>query len=287
MDLVGWSEERFLEIRDQFEGFLPRLDVLNDVKFLPISALEGDNVVTSSDRAPWHTGPTLLGHLETVHIASDWALRAFRFPVQWVNRPQKAGFHDFRGFSGQIAGGIVRKGQKVIILPGGQRTRIAEIWSYDGAVEEAFCPQSVTIRITDEIDCSRGDMIVGAENLPGCGTDLEANVVWMNPRPLVPGKRYFLKHTSNNCRAMVTSVESRINFETLEDEPDVPTQLRLNDIGRIRLKTTRPIVFDAYRMNRLTGSFILVEEGTNLTVAAGKLEPPKQLYKPEYEEFAI
>ncbi len=286
MDLVDWSEERFLEIRDQFEEFLPRLDI-KDVKFIPISALLGDNVVDPSRHTPWYQGPTLLGHLETVHIASDWNLSALRFPVQWVNRPNKVHWHDFRGFSGQLAGGIVRAGQTVLLLPGGQRTAVQEIWTYDGPLPEAFCPQSVTLRLADQIDCSRGDMLVGAENLPGCSSHLEAQVVWMHPRPLMPDRKYLLKHTANNCRAVVTSIENRINIETLEPEAERPAQLGLNDIGRIHLTTTRPLVFDGYKENRLTGSFILIEEGTNLTAGAGMLEPPHELYRPEFDDFTI
>ncbi len=290
MDLVDWSEERFLEIRDEFEGFLPRLDVLKDVKFIPISALNGDNVVRPSPHTPWYQGPGLLGHLESVHIASDHDLSAFRLPVQRVNRPSNPtdpAWHDFRGFSGQIAGGIVKVGQEVLVLPGGERSTVKEIWTHDGSLPEAFCPQSVTVRLADEIDCSRGDTIVGSEHLPGCANELEARVVWMHQRPLVPGRKLFLKHTTCTCRAAVTAIENRVSFETLDLEPEPPSQLGLNDIGKIRLRTTRRLVFDSYRQNRLTGSFILIEEGTNLTVGAGMLEPPRELYKPEFEDFAI
>ena len=289
MDLVGWSEERFLQIRDEFESFLPRLDI-KDVKFIPMSALNGDNVVERSAHTPWYEGPTLLGHLETVHIASDWNLHGLRFPVQWVNRPNNPtdkALHDFRGLSGQISGGIVKVGQKVLVLPSGQRSTVKQIWTYDGELAEAFCPQSVTLQLEHDIDCSRGDMITGLEELPGVASEFEAHVVWMNQRPLVPGKKYFLKHTTNQCRAVVTALESKINFGTLENDPEVPAQLALNDIGRIRLKTAKPLVFDGYRNNRLTGSFILTEEGTNHTVAAGMLEAPADLYKPEYTDFAI
>jgi len=290
MDLVGWSEARFLEIREEFEGFLPRLGALRDVKFIPISALNGDNVVTASPHTPWYQGPGLLGHLETVHIASDHNLRSLRFPVQWVNRPASPtdpALHDFRGFSGQIAGGIVKTGQEVLVLPGGQRSTVKEIWTYDAPLPEAFCPQSVTLRLTDEIDCSRGDMLVDPAHLPGCANELEARVVWMHPRPLVPGRKLLLKHTTCTCRAVVTTIESRVSFETLDNEPDPPSQLGLNDIGSVRLRTTRRLVFDSYRDNRLTGSFILVEEGTNQTAGAGMLEPPRELYKPDFEDFAI
>ncbi len=290
MDLVDWSETRFLEIRSEIEAFLPRLDVLQDVKFIPISALHGDNVVEPSHHTPWYEGPTLLGHLESVHIASDYNLAQFRFPVQWVNRPERPHdptLHDFRGSSGQIAGGIVRPGQKVVVLPAGLRTTVSEIWTYNGLLPEAFCPQSVTLRLADPVDCSRGDMLVGTDHLPGCSTELEARVVWMHPRPLTPGRKYHLKHTTATSQAVVTALDHKINFATLEPEPAPPGQLGLNDIGRIRLRTARPLVFDSYRVNRLTGSFILIEEGTNHTVGAGLLEPPREQWKPEFEDFAI
>ena len=193
MDLVGWSEARFLEIRAQFEEFLPRLDI-KDVKFIPMSALNGDNVVDASVHTPWYVGPTLLGHLETVHIASDWNLNGFRLPVQWVNRPNNptdASLHDFRGFSGQIAGGIVRTGQKIIAFPAGIVTTVKQIWTYDGPVDEAFCPQSVTLVLEHDIDISRGSILVGLDHLPGSHSDLQAEVCWMHPRALQPGKNIY------------------------------------------------------------------------------------------------
>ena len=215
MDLVGWSEDRFRQIRDDFEKFLPRLDI-KDVKFIPISALHGDNVVEPSPHTPWHTGPTLLGHLETVHIASDWNLQGFRLPVQWVNRPNNPTdprLHDFRGFSGQIAGGVVRTGQKVVVLPAGITTTVKEIRSFSGPVEEAFCPQSVTLLLEHDVDVSRGNMIVGLDDhLPGAGTDLQAKIAWMHPRPLQRGRKYFLKHTTHTVQAVVTEIENRIDI---------------------------------------------------------------------------
>jgi bifunctional enzyme CysN/CysC/sulfate adenylyltransferase subunit 1 len=289
MDLVDWSEERFLEIRDQFEDFLPRLDVLRDVKFIPLSALNGDNVVDPSPLTPWYQGPTLLGHLETVHIASDWNMSALRFPVQWVNRPNHPTdphLHDFRGLSGQIAGGIVRQGQQVIVLPGGLKTTVRELWTVDGSLTEAFCPQSVTVCLEHDIDVSRGDMIVGFENLPGLNSDLHARICWMHPRPLQQGKKYFLKHTTQTVQAVVASLESRINIATFEVEPE-PQELAMNDIGVIRLKTARPLVFDGYSTNRFTGSFILIEQGTNATVGAGMFLPPTETVKPDYTDFTI
>lgn len=289
MDLVDWKEERFQEIRDEIEDFLPKLDVFRDVKFIPISALNGDNVVEPSKHSPWYPGPTLLAHLETVHIASDWNLNAFRFPVQWVNRPNNPtdpALHDFRGLSGQIASGIIRKGQQVIVLPGGIKTTVQDIWTYDGSREEAFCPQSVTLRLEHDVDISRGDMIVGLEQLPGMGSELPARVCWMHIRPLQPGKKYLLKHGTQTVQAIVSQIEGRFNMNTFDCE-GAPGELKMNDIGIIRVKTAKPLVFDGYTTNRLTGSFILIEQGTNATVAAGMLFSPTETVKPEYTDFAI
>ena len=289
MDLVDWSEERFLEIRDEIEDFLPRLDIFKDVKFIPISALNGDNVVERSKHTPWYEGPTLLGHLETVHIASDWNLSAFRLPVQWVNRPNNPrdpSLHDFRGLSGQIAGGIVKVGQKVMVLPSGTKSTVKEIWTYDGSPQEAFCPQSVTLVLEHDLDVSRGDTIIGLENLPGMSADLHAKICWMHQRPLQRDRKYFLKHTTQTVQAIVTDIENRINIATFDPEPE-PDELAVNDIGEIRLRSSRPLIFDGYAANRLTGSFILIEQGTNFTVAAGMLNPPTELVKPEYNDFAI
>jgi bifunctional enzyme CysN/CysC/sulfate adenylyltransferase subunit 1 len=288
MDLVGWSRERFQEIRDDFERFLPLLDI-KDVKFIPISALNGDNVVAPSPHTPWYEGPTLLGHLESVHIASDWNLHGLRFPVQWVNRPNNPrdpALHDFRGLSGQIAGGIVRAGQRVMVLPSGLKSTIEEIWTYDGSLPEAFCPQAVTLRLKDDLDISRGDMIVGLDNLPGMSTDLHARVCWMHPRPLVPGRKYLLKHTCNTVQALVTAIDHRIDIHTYDAQP-APTELAMNDIGEIRIKTAKPLIYDGYGTNRLTGAFILIEPGTHHTVAAGMLNTPTEAVRPEYNDFAI
>ena len=288
MDLVGWSEERYLEIRAQFEEFLPRLDI-KDVKFIPLSALNGDNVVDPSPHTPWYVGPTLLGHLETVHIASDWNLAGFRLPVQWVNRPNNPTdprLHDFRGFSGQIAGGIVRTGQKVIALPAGMVTTVRQIWTFDGPVPEAFCPQSVTLVLEHDIDISRGSMLIGPDHLPGASSDLCAEICWMHPRALQRGKKYLLKHTTHTVQAAVVEITHKLNMATLETEPE-PAELAMNDLGEIRLRTARPLVFDGYATNRLTGSFILIEPGTNATVAAGMLLPPREVVKPENGDYVI
>jgi bifunctional enzyme CysN/CysC/sulfate adenylyltransferase subunit 1 len=209
--------------------------------------------------------------------------------VQWVNRPNTPTdpkLHDFRGLSGQIASGIVRKGQSVVVLPAGIRTTIKDIWTYDGPLAEAFCPQSVTLCLEHDIDVSRGDMIVGLENLPGQSSELHAHVCWMHQRPLQAGRKFFLKHTTQTVQAVVTKLESRIDMATFEPEPEPPA-LGINDIGVIRLKISKPLVYDGYNTNRLTGSFILIEQGTNATAAAGMLSPPTEPVKPEYTDFAI
>ena len=246
-------------------------------------------MVTLSANTPWYPGPTLLGHLESVHIGSDWNLNGLRLPVQWVNRPHRPTdpqLHDFRGFSGQLAGGIVRVGQKVMALPSGLVSTVKQIWTYDGPLQEAFCPQSITLVLEDDIDVSRGDMIIGQDNLPGASTDLRAKVCWMHPRPLQAGRKYLLRHTTKTVQAVVSSVEDRIDMTTLEPEPN-PPELALNDVGEVRLRTSGPLVFDGYAANRLTGSFILIESGTNATVGAGMLLPPLEVVKPEYSDFAI
>jgi len=288
MDLVDWSEARFEEIRTQFDEFLPRLD-MRDVKFIPVSALNGDNVVDRSLNTPWYEGPPLLGHLETVHIGSDWNLNDFRFPVQWVNRPNNPKdqtLHDFRGLSGQIAGGLVKVGQPVMVLPSGFTSTVKEIWTLDGPLQEAFCPQSVTLVLEHDIDISRGDVIVDPTDLPGSSSELHARVCWLHPRALQAGRKYLLKHMTQTVQAVVSSIEHRIDITTLNPEPGAP-ELAMNDIGEIRLRTSRPLVYDAYASNRLTGSFILIEPGTNATVGAGMLYPPTELAKPEYRDFAI
>ncbi len=289
MDLVEWSEARFTEIRDEIEAFLPKLGAFHDVKFIPMSALNGDNVVELSKDCAWYGGPTLLDHLETVHIASDRNLNALRFPVQWVNRPNNptdAALHDFRGLSGQIASGIVRRGQEVVVLPAGIKTQVTSIWTYQGLLEEAFSPQSVTLCLEHDIDISRGDMIVGLDQLPGHSADLHAQVCWMHSRPLQAGKKYFLKHGTQTVQAIVSRLESRINMTTLDPEP-APAALAINDIGGIRLKTAKPLIYDGYATNHLTGAFILIEQGTNATVAAGMLSAPTETARPEYADFAI
>ena len=288
MDLVNWSQERFDEIREQFEQFLPRLGI-QDVTFIPISALNGDNVVERSHNTPWYKGPTLLTHLESVHIGSDHNLHGFRLPVQWVNRPNNPTddkLHDFRGFSGQIAGGTVKVGQRVLALPAGIISTVKEIHTYDGSVQEAFCPQSITLVLEHDIDISRGSMIVSLDVLPGGDTVLQANVCWMHQRPLQRGKKYYLKHTSSTVQVAITDITHRLDMETLEPV-DAPIELNLNDLGQISIRAAKPIFYDGYSTNRLTGSFILIEQGTNATMAAGMFHAPLEVVRPENSDWVI
>jgi sulfate adenylyltransferase subunit 1 len=288
MDLVNWSEQRFREIRGTFEAFLPRLDI-KDVKFIPMSAFHGDNVVETSSNMPWYEGPTLLAHLETVHIASDWNLAGFRFPVQWVNRPHQPEdhrLHDFRGLSGQIAAGIIRKGQHVLALPNGLRSAVKEIHTFDGPVTEAFCPQSVTLVLEDDLDIGRGDTLVRLDSLPRVSSNLRAMICWMGNRPLTAGQKYLVKHDTQTVQASVLAIPSRINVETFESEAS-PARLQLNDMGEISLLSARPLVYDPYDINRLTGSFILIDPATNSTVAAGMLRSPTEPIETEYTDFTI
>ena len=268
MDLVGWSEARFEEIKAEYSAFAARLDV-KDVTFIPISALNGDNVVDRSTNMPWYQGSTLLYHLEHVHVASDRDLNNARFPVQWVIRPQSDAHHDFRGYAGTVAGGVFRKGDEVVVLPAGLTSKVASVETLDGPLDEAFAPMSVTLRLEGNVDVSRGDMIAHASNQPTVGQDLDAMVCWMATRPLSTRSTYIIKHTTRSVRAMVTGIEHRLDVNSLSH--DAATKLELNDIGRIKLRVTSPLAFDTYARNRTTGSFILIDEATNNTVAAGMI----------------
>ncbi len=269
MDLVGWDEEVFRRIETELRGLAARLDV-QDIVFIPMSALHGDNVVDRSDKAPWYKGPALLHHLESVHIASDRNLIDVRFPVQWVVRPQSDKHHDYRGYAGQVAGGVLKTGDDVIVLPSGLPTRIACIETHDGPLEHAYAPMSVTLHLENDVDVSRGDMLCRPQNKPVVGQDLDAMVCWMSDRPLLPRSRYALKHTTRNVRAVVTAIQYRLDVNSGHRVQDVPS-LGLNDLGRITLRATAPIFYDEYRRNRLTGSFLLIDEATNETVGAGML----------------
>jgi sulfate adenylyltransferase subunit 1 len=270
MDLVDYSEAKFEEIKEAFQCFASRLDNLVEMTFIPISALKGDNVVDKSEAMPWYQGPTLLYHLETVYVGTTENHVEARFPVQWVIRPQSDEWHDFRGFSGRVAGGVFKPGDAVTVLPSGFQSRIKEIHTADGPLEEAYSPLSVTLLLEDEIDTSRGDMIVKANNPPQVGQDIEAMICWFGEKPLNPRGRFILRHTSREVQAVVKEVKYKVNINTLHKIED-DLEFRMNDIGRISIRTSSPVIFDAYSKNRITGSFILIDAGTNETVAAGMI----------------
>jgi len=269
MDLVDWSEDRFNEIEDEFRNFAARLDV-QDIVFIPVSALTGANVVEHSRDMTWYHGPTLLYHLETVHIASDRNLIDVRFPIQRVIRPESAEFPDYRGYAGQVAGGVLRPGDDVTVLPSGLSTKITRIEQLGVDLDAAFAPMSVTVHLADDLDVSRGDMLCRPNNQPAVGQDLDAMVCWMTDRPLAAKGRYAIKHTTRWGRAVITDLLYRLDVNTGHRD-EAARELKLNDLGRIRLRTTTPLLYDPYRRNRTTGSFILVDEATNTTVAAGML----------------
>jgi bifunctional enzyme CysN/CysC/sulfate adenylyltransferase subunit 1 len=263
MDLVDWSQERFDEISAQLaELGLP------DLVVIPISALQGDNVVDRSENMPWYGGPLLLEHLETVEIASDRDLDSRRFPVQWVIRPRSDAHHDFRGYGGQVAGGLWSAGDEVVVLPAGARTQVEAVETIDGPLESAIPPMSVTIRLTDDLDVSRGDMLADPAAPPVVARELEARVCWMSERPLEPRARLAVKQTTRAVRAIADELVSRIDVHTLDDVPG-PERLELNDIGVVHLRLSEPLCVDPYAENRTTGAFVLIDEATNETVGAG------------------
>ena len=269
MDLVDFNQERFEEIKSDFSKVAERLGN-KDVHYLPISAKLGDNVVDRSTNTDWYDGPTFIGLLENIPIEHDEDLNDPRFPVQYVIRPQDDNFHDYRGYAGRVAGGIFKVGQEVAVFPSGMKSKITAIDFGGEELQEAFPPQSVTIRLEDEIDISRGSMISDAENQPQQGQEIEIMVSWLSETPMVPRKKYILKHTTSEMRCMVTEVIHKVNINTLEDVYD-DKNIGLNDIARIRIKTTKPVFYDSYKRNRTTGSLILIDEGTNNTVGAGMI----------------
>jgi bifunctional enzyme CysN/CysC len=271
MDLVDWSQDVFEEIRDEFTAFAAKLSV-PDLTVVPISALNGDNVVTRSQHSPWYEGTSLLHHLEHVHVASDRNLVDTRFPVQYVIRPQSDAHHDYRGYAGTVASGVLRPGDEVQVLPSGLTTTIAGIDGPRGPVDEAFPPMAVTVRLADDLDVSRGDLICRPSNVPQATQDLDALVCWMTDQPLRPRQRLVVKHTTRTVRAMVKELSYRLDVNTLHRDLEA-TELGLNDIGRVKLRTTQPLFADDYNRNRVTGRFILVDEATNATVGAGMLPP--------------
>jgi bifunctional enzyme CysN/CysC len=279
MDLVDWSQERFEEIKADFRAFAMKLDV-HDLAFVPISALHGDNVVERSANMGWYEGSSLLHHLEEVHIASDRNLIDARFPVQFVVRPQDQvnhDLHDYRGYAGTVAGGVFKPGDEVVVLPSGLSSTIAAIDTADGPVAEAFAPMAVTLRLTDDVDVSRGDMICRARNRPHVGQDLEAMVCWLTQAgELRPGAKLAIKHTTRWGRGLVKELQYKLDVNTLHRDESAQS-LALNEIGRVRLRTTVPLFFDDYRRNRTTGSLILVDEATNNTVGAGIILGPTEV----------
>jgi bifunctional enzyme CysN/CysC len=269
MDLVDWSEEVYEEIAAEFTAFATKLEIA-DLTVIPISALQGDNIVTRSANMPWYEGPSLLHHLEHVHIASDRNLVDVRFPVQYVIRPQSNNHRDYRGYAGQVAGGVLKPGDEVMVLPSGFTSTIVAIETADGRVGEAFPPMSVIIRLADELDVSRGDMLCRPHNQPAVAQDIDAMVCWMTDTPLVPGQKLAVKHTTRSARALVKELQYRLDVNTLHRDESTGW-LGLNDVGRVRLRTTAPLLADEYRRNRTTGGFILIDEMTNHTVGAGMI----------------
>lgn len=267
MDLVDFNEDKYQQITSAYRNFASRLDI-PDIKFIPISALLGDNVVDASTQMPWYTGTTLLQHLEEVHVGGDRNLQDCRFPIQYVIRPQIDGARDFRGYAGRIASGVFKVGDDIVALPSGMGSKIKEIFVGAQSIEAAFPPQSVTITLETDIDLSRGDMMVRANNQPESLQELDAQVCWMGDEPLNPGIRYIVRHGTSEIKSMIREVLYKVDINTLHrNEED--KSIGMNDIARIRLRTAAPLLADDYRRNRTTGSFILIDPGTNLTVAAG------------------
>lgn len=270
MDLVEYSEDVYNQIQDDFEQFAAKLDV-SDIHFVPVSALLGDNIVNRSENTPWYEGPTLMYFLENVHIASDKNFIDTRFPVQFVIRPYNDDFHDYRGYAGQIAGGVLKKGDEVMLLPSGFTSKIAKIDTFDGELEKAYPPQSVTILLEDDLDLSRGDMIVRPNNQPTATQDIEVMLCWFDEsKSLRPNGKYTIKHTTQEARCVVKEIRYRLDINTLHRDME-NKNIKMNEIGRVLLRSTKPLFVDSYSKNRITGSIILIDEGTNRTVAAGMI----------------
>lgn len=269
MDLVDFQQDVYDKIRKDYEAFASKLETI-DIHFLPISALNGDNVVERSPNMPWYEGSTLLHLLENVHISSDQNHIDCRFPVQYVIRPMNNEYHDYRGFAGRVAGGVFRKGDKITVLPSGFNSTIKSIDTFTGEVEEAFAPMSVTITLEDEIDISRGDMIARENNQPQVSQDIDVMICWFNNKPLQPNSKFVIRHTTREARAIVKEINYKVDINTLHRNEDDKT-INMNDIARVRLRTTVPLLFDSYSRNRNTGSIILVDEASNETVAAGMI----------------
>jgi bifunctional enzyme CysN/CysC len=270
MDLVDWSEDAFERIAGEFTTFAAKLEA-PDLAVIPVSALHGDNIASRSPNMSWYEGPSLLHHLEHVHFASDRNLVDVRFPVQYVIRPQSSTVRDYRGYAGQVASGVLKPGDEVLALPSGFTSTVASIESADGEVPEAYPPMSVTLRLADELDISRGDLICRPHNAPAVAQNIDAMVCWMDETaPLEVGRKYVIKHTTRSARAVVRDLQYRLDVNSLHRDESAKS-LRLNEIGRVRLRTTVPLLADEYRRNRTTGGFILIDETTNRTVAGGMI----------------
>lgn len=269
MDLVDYSEERFREIQEQFRSFSSKLDV-PDIHYIPISALYGDNVVDKSENMPWYGGSTLLYTLENVQVDSDYNHVDSRFPVQWVTRPQSEEYPDYRGYAGQVAGGVFKPGDEIIALPSGFTSTINTVETYKNEEDEVFQPMSINMTLEDEIDISRGDMIAKPDNQPTIGQDIDMMVCWLNKEPLNPKGKYAVKHTTKDARCIIKEVKYKVNINTLH-RVEGDKEIGLNDIGRIQIRTTEPLFYDSYKRNRVTGSVIIIDEYTNETVGAGMI----------------
>jgi len=269
MDLMGYNQQVYDKIKSSFTQFAAKLDV-KDYRFVPVSALNGDNVVTPSVNMPWFKGGTLLHVLEHIEIGNDYNLTECRFPVQYVVRPMTEEFHDYRGYAGRVDGGIFRKGDRVMVLPSGLTSDIASIDLFGQQLTEAFPPMSVTISLTDDLDISRGDMIVKAQSLPQSSQDIDVMMCWMNEKPLQPDMKYAVKHTTRDARCIVREVMYKVNVNTLERIED-DKLVRMNDIARVSLRMTKPLFFDSYNKNRRTGALILINEATNETVGVAMI----------------
>jgi sulfate adenylyltransferase subunit 1 len=267
MDLVGYDEAVFEKIKNDFSDFAIKLNV-KDLQFIPISALKGDNVVHKTGNMPWYDGGTLLYYLENVHVGSDHNLIDCRFPVQMVIRPHSDEYHDYRAYAGRVAGGIFKKGDKVTLLPSGFSTTIAAIQSYEEEIEEAFPPMSVSIQLEDDLDLSRGDMLVRENNQPEVAQDIDVMVCWFSTKPLQVRGKYTLQHTTREVRCMIKEIRYKLDINTLHRNLE-DKQIGMNDICRLQLRTTKPLFIDSYTKNRITGSLILIDEATNETVGAG------------------
>jgi sulfate adenylyltransferase subunit 1 len=270
MDLVNYDQKIYDEIVSDFKSFASRLDNIVDIECIPISALNGDNIVEKSDKMPWFQGSSLLYHLENVYVGGDENHVQARFPVQWVIRPQSDKFHDFRGFAGRVAGGVFKPGDDVTVMPSGFSTKVKQVLQDEKELEEAYAPQSVTITLEDEIDISRGDMLVKPNNLPRQGQDVEAMICWFSNTNLNPKGKFIVRHTSRETKAIVQKINYKVDIDTLRKLEDTDS-FTLNEIGRISLRTAAPLFYDSYNKNRNTGSFILIDPGTNETVAAGMI----------------